>query len=59
MWHKWVFITTVGAVTCLMRGTVGDVNAVPGGSDVALAVLAEAAAVADAAAIPFRRANSA
>ncbi|MFI9100149.1 ketopantoate reductase family protein [Streptomyces fildesensis] len=49
MWHKWVFITTVGAVTCLMRGTVGDVNAVPGGSDFALAVLAEAAAVADAA----------
>ncbi|MCZ4124706.1 2-dehydropantoate 2-reductase [Streptomyces sp. H39-S7] len=49
MWHKWVFITTIGAVTCLMRGTVGDVNAVPGGSAFALAVLAEAGAVAAAA----------
>ncbi|WP_254710173.1 hypothetical protein [Streptomyces lunaelactis] len=29
MWHKWVFITTVGALTCLMRGTVGDVVAAP------------------------------
>lgn len=25
MWHKWVFITTLGAVTSLMRGTVGEV----------------------------------
>jgi hypothetical protein len=25
MWHKWVFTAGVGAVTCLMRGTVGDV----------------------------------
>ncbi|MEV6650832.1 ketopantoate reductase C-terminal domain-containing protein [Streptomyces sp. NPDC051219] len=49
MWHKWVFITTAGALTCLMRGTVGDVNAVPGGSAVARAVLAEAAAVSAAA----------
>lgn len=49
MWHKWVLMTTVGAVTCLMRGTVGDVNAVPGGPGFASAVLAEAAAVAAAA----------
>lgn len=52
MWHKWVFITTVGAVTCLMRGTVGDVNAVPGGSGLAIAILAEAAAVSSAAGFP-------
>jgi 2-dehydropantoate 2-reductase len=49
MWHKWVLITTVGAVTCLMRGTVGDVNAVPAGPGFALGVLSEAAAVAAAA----------
>jgi 2-dehydropantoate 2-reductase len=33
MWHNWVFIAGVGAVTCLMRGTVGDVVAVEGGAD--------------------------
>jgi len=33
MWQKWVFIATVGALTCLMRGTVGDIVAVPGGRD--------------------------
>ncbi|MGW1892760.1 ketopantoate reductase family protein [Streptomyces sp. NPDC002004] len=49
MWHKWVFIVTVGAVTCLMRGTVGDVNAVAGGTDLGPAILAEAAAVSAAA----------
>jgi 2-dehydropantoate 2-reductase len=49
MWHKWVLITTVGAVTCLMRGTVGDVNAVPAGPGFARGVLAESAAVAAAA----------
>lgn len=52
MWHKWVFITTVSALTCLMRGTVGDVNAVPGGSGLGPAVLAEAAAVSAAAGFP-------
>lgn len=30
MWHKWVFISALVALTCLMRGTVGEVNAVPG-----------------------------
>ncbi|MEV4946702.1 ketopantoate reductase family protein [Streptomyces sp. NPDC053755] len=52
MWHKWVFITTFGAVTSLMRGTVGEVNAQPGGADLGPAVLAEAAAVAAAAGHP-------
>ncbi|WP_457029619.1 ketopantoate reductase family protein [Kitasatospora sp. P5_F3] len=52
MWHKWVFISTVGAVTCLLRGTVGEISAVPGGTAFATAVLAEAAAVAAAAGHP-------
>ncbi|NUJ99588.1 ketopantoate reductase family protein [Streptomyces lunaelactis] len=52
MWHKWVFITTVGALTCLMRGTVGDVVATPGGSGLGPAILAEAAAVSAAAGSP-------
>ncbi|MGA5699286.1 ketopantoate reductase family protein [Peterkaempfera bronchialis] len=52
MWHKWVFITTLGALTCLMRGTVGDIAAVPGGVRLGPAILAEAAAVSAASGHP-------
>ncbi|MCG2622466.1 2-dehydropantoate 2-reductase [Arthrobacter sp. I2-34] len=52
MWHKWVFITAAGVVTCLMRGPVGDIVACPGGEDFALAVIAETEAVAAAAGHP-------
>ena len=52
MWQKWVFISTVNAITCLMRGTIGEVVAVPGGSTLATDVLAEAAAIAAAAGHP-------
>lgn len=53
MWQKWVFIATVGALTCLMRGTVGDIVAVPGGRDLGPAILAEASAVSAAAGHPM------
>ena len=52
MWQKWVFIATIGALTCLMRGTVGDIVAVPGGRDLGPAILAEASAVSAAAGYP-------
>jgi 2-dehydropantoate 2-reductase len=52
MWHKWVFIATVGALTCLMRGTVGEIVAVPGGRGLGPAILAEASAVSAAAGYP-------
>ncbi|MEU4353054.1 2-dehydropantoate 2-reductase [Streptomyces virginiae] len=52
MWHKWVFISTLVAVTCLMRGTVGEVNAVAGGAALGASLLAEAAAVSAAAGHP-------
>jgi 2-dehydropantoate 2-reductase len=48
MWEKWVLLAAVGGVTCLMRGTVGEVEAVPGGTEFALALLAECIAVATA-----------
>ncbi|MFE1894838.1 2-dehydropantoate 2-reductase [Streptomyces yangpuensis] len=57
MWHKWVFISTLVAVTCLMRGTVGEVNAVAGGAALGASLLAEAAAVADAAGHPVPEAE--
>ncbi|MFG3344277.1 ketopantoate reductase family protein [Streptomyces sp. NPDC048018] len=57
MWHKWVFITTFGALTSLMRGTVGDVNAQPGGTELATGLLDEASAVAAAAGHPVPEAE--
>ena len=31
MWNKWMFLATLAGVTCLMRGTIGDIAAAPGG----------------------------
>ncbi|WP_405581935.1 2-dehydropantoate 2-reductase [Streptomyces sp. NBC_01190] len=52
MWSKWVFIAGAGVISCLMRGAVGDIAAVPGGVELERAAVAEAAAVAAAAAYP-------
>jgi len=52
MWQKWVLVATVGALTSLMRGTVGEIVAVPGGRELGPAILAEASAVAAAAGYP-------
>ncbi|WP_318209288.1 ketopantoate reductase family protein [Streptomyces sp. SJL17-1] len=59
MWHKWVFITTFGAVTSLMRGTVGEVYDAPGGPALAPALLDEASSVAAAAGHPVPEAERA
>lgn len=52
MWRKWVFLASLAAVTCLMRGSVGEVEAAPGGRTFEEAVVAECAAVAEAAGEP-------
>ncbi|AUG78046.1 2-dehydropantoate 2-reductase [Kitasatospora sp. MMS16-BH015] len=52
MWHKWAFISTLGALTTLMRGSVGEI-ASAGGAWLGPAILAEAAAVAEAAGHPL------
>lgn len=57
MWSKWVFIASIGALTCLLRGTVGEVAAAPGGSGVGSAILAEAASAAAAAGHPLSRSD--
>jgi 2-dehydropantoate 2-reductase len=46
MWEKWVFLTTLGCINCLLRGTIGEVVAAPGGAALARQMLAECAAVA-------------
>jgi 2-dehydropantoate 2-reductase len=48
MWEKWVQLASLGAVTCLMRGTIGEIEAQPGGADLSLRVLDECRAIATA-----------
>jgi 2-dehydropantoate 2-reductase len=50
MWGKWVMLASLGAVTCLERGAIGEVVAIPGGAELSLQVLNECAAVGAAAA---------
>jgi 2-dehydropantoate 2-reductase len=51
MWSKWAFIAAAGAVTCLLRGTVGEIVAA-GGDGAARAVVEETQSVATAAGYP-------
>jgi 2-dehydropantoate 2-reductase len=48
MWEKWVFLASLAACTCLMRTSVGNILASPGGKDFVLGVLDECSAVAAA-----------
>jgi 2-dehydropantoate 2-reductase len=52
MWEKWIALATLGGITCLMRGTVGDVATAPGGAEFGLAFMAECAATATACGYP-------
>jgi len=45
MWEKWVFISALAGITCLMRAPVGDIVA-GGAVDVATTLLDECAAIA-------------
>ena len=45
MWRKWVLLASVGAITCLMRGNVGEIARAPGGEGVIRQILDEVAAV--------------
>jgi 2-dehydropantoate 2-reductase len=48
MWEKWVFLASLAASTCLMRTSVGNILAAPGGRDFILGMLDECSAVATA-----------
>jgi 2-dehydropantoate 2-reductase len=56
MWQKWVWLASVGAVTCLLRGNIGEIAAVPGGAELSLSALRECAAIADACGYPMSEA---
>lgn len=49
MWEKWTMLSSLGAITCLMRGAIGEVAATPHGRDVATALVAEVVATISAA----------
>jgi 2-dehydropantoate 2-reductase len=51
MWEKWILLASLGGITCLMRGNIGEIAAAPGGAEFALAFLAEVTAVVNAAGI--------
>jgi 2-dehydropantoate 2-reductase len=46
MWEKWVFLASLAASTSLMRTSVGNILAAPGGKDFLLGMLDECSAVA-------------
>jgi 2-dehydropantoate 2-reductase len=52
MWEKWVQLATLGAINCLLRGSIGQVVAIPGGADLCLALLGECAGIAQACGYP-------
>ena len=46
MWDKWMFLASLAGITCLMRGSIGAIEASPGGAEAALALFDECCAVA-------------
>jgi len=56
MWEKFVMITTMAGMNCLMRGTIGEIAATEDGAALTLDLFAENRAVAEAAGYPLRAA---
>ncbi len=54
MWEKWVFLCSLAASTCLMRASLGNILAAPGGKDFVLGILDECKSVASAEGYPPR-----
>jgi 2-dehydropantoate 2-reductase len=52
MWEKWILLATLGGVTCLMRGTIGEIEAAPSGAAFALRFLDEVTAIVSAVGTP-------
>jgi 2-dehydropantoate 2-reductase len=48
MWEKWVMLSSLGAATCLLRGNIGEIQAITGGAGVAMGILDECSAIAAA-----------
>jgi len=48
MWEKWTLLASLGAINCLMRGTIGEVETCAGGAGFALRLLSEVVAIVTA-----------
>jgi 2-dehydropantoate 2-reductase len=48
MWEKWLLLASLGAITCLARGNIGQVAAAPGGFEFAAGIFDEVASVISA-----------
>lgn len=57
MWNKWVLLASLGAICCLMRGTVGEIASQPSGPDFARTVIGECTSIATAAGYPLPEDN--
>ncbi len=53
MWQKWLWLASLGAITCLLDGNIGEIVAVPGGAELTLSVFRECAAIAGACGYPL------
>lgn len=51
MWEKWLFLASLGVITCLMRGTIGEVAKADGGKDFVRRLLGEITTIVKAAGI--------
>ena len=45
MWEKWTLLATLGGITCLMRGNIGEILGAAGGKDFILTFLDEVVSV--------------
>jgi 2-dehydropantoate 2-reductase len=52
MWEKWTLLASLGAINCLMRGSIGEIEACPGGTAFALQLLGEVVAIVAAIGLP-------
>jgi 2-dehydropantoate 2-reductase len=48
MWEKWVLLASLGAINCLLRGSVGEIQTAPGGADLTLQLFKEVTDVVEA-----------
>lgn len=58
LWEKWAFIAAAGVITCLFRGTIGDILAAGGEAQILQAIM-ECEQIADAAGHPVSEAGHA
>ncbi|PCC31706.1 ketopantoate reductase family protein [Brachybacterium alimentarium] len=58
LWEKWAFIAAAGVITCLFRGTIGDILAAGGEAQI-LQAIAECEQIAEAAGHPVSAAGHA